>query len=143
MRKNHIPFHKATLFHSLCFQVSSGQIVVIETVALSCIHSESVLKEIPSSIVYEDEKVISFRDINPQAPAHVLVIPKLRDRLTELGKLNYSYTPCALLIVHLSNPKAQRSINRAWKVKLQLYSLCFADCTLKVMVPEFFNLSHP
>uniref|UniRef100_A0A6N2NJI5 HIT domain-containing protein n=1 Tax=Salix viminalis TaxID=40686 RepID=A0A6N2NJI5_SALVM len=32
-------------------------------------------KEIPSSIVYEDEKVLAFRDINPQAPVHVLVIP--------------------------------------------------------------------
>lgn len=43
-------------------------------------------KEIPSSIVYEDEKVLAFRDINPQAPVHVLIIPKSRDGLTELGK---------------------------------------------------------
>ncbi|KAJ6374729.1 hypothetical protein OIU78_030248 [Salix suchowensis] len=43
-------------------------------------------KEIPSSIVYEDEKVLAFRDINPQAPVHVLVIPKARDGLTHLGK---------------------------------------------------------
>ena len=32
--------------------------------------------EIPSAKVYEDEKIIAFRDINPQAPVHVLVIPK-------------------------------------------------------------------
>lgn len=31
---------------------------------------------IPSSQVYEDEKILAFRDINPQAPIHVLVIPK-------------------------------------------------------------------
>ena len=46
-----------------------------------------IAKEIPSSIVYEDEKVLAFRDINPQAPVHVLVIPKFRDGLTELGKV--------------------------------------------------------
>ena len=44
-------------------------------------------KEIPSSIVYEDEKFLAFRDINPQAPVHVLVIPKFRDGLTQLGKV--------------------------------------------------------
>ncbi|KAG6736980.1 hypothetical protein POTOM_060067 [Populus tomentosa] len=53
-------------------------------------HSQSfdkiIAKEIPSSIVYEDEKVLAFRDINPQAPVHVLVIPKARDGLTTLGK---------------------------------------------------------
>lgn len=33
-------------------------------------------REIPADIVYEDERVLAFRDINPQAPVHVLVIPK-------------------------------------------------------------------
>jgi histidine triad (HIT) family protein len=33
-------------------------------------------REIPADIVYEDEKALAFRDINPQAPVHVLVIPK-------------------------------------------------------------------
>ncbi|XP_039113980.1 14 kDa zinc-binding protein [Dioscorea cayenensis subsp. rotundata] len=50
------------------------------------IFDKIISKEIPSSIVYEDEKVLAFRDINPQAPVHVLVIPKLRDGLTQLGK---------------------------------------------------------
>ena len=33
--------------------------------------------EIPADVVYEDEHCIAFRDLNPQAPAHVLVIPRL------------------------------------------------------------------
>lgn len=33
-------------------------------------------KEIPAQIVYEDEQVVAFRDINPQAPTHVLVVPR-------------------------------------------------------------------
>ena len=33
-------------------------------------------REIPADIVYEDDRALAFRDINPQAPVHVLVIPK-------------------------------------------------------------------
>ena len=35
-----------------------------------------VAREIPAAIVYEDDQVLAFRDINPQAPTHVLIIPK-------------------------------------------------------------------
>jgi histidine triad (HIT) family protein len=35
-----------------------------------------IAREIPATIVYEDDQVIAFRDIKPQAPAHVLIIPK-------------------------------------------------------------------
>ena len=35
-------------------------------------------KEIPADIVYEDESVLGFKDVNPQAPIHVLFIPKVR-----------------------------------------------------------------
>ncbi|KAK7362527.1 hypothetical protein VNO77_04643 [Canavalia gladiata] len=50
------------------------------------IFDKIINNEIPSTVVYEDEKVLAFRDINPEAPVHVLVIPKFRDGLTELGK---------------------------------------------------------
>jgi len=35
-----------------------------------------IAREIPAAIVYEDDQVLAFRDIKPQAPVHVLVIPK-------------------------------------------------------------------
>jgi histidine triad (HIT) family protein len=35
-------------------------------------------------IVYEDDVVIAFKDISPQAPTHILVIPKQRNRMTQL-----------------------------------------------------------
>ena len=41
-----------------------------------CIFCKIVQKEIPSQLVYEDEQVAAFRDLEPQAPVHVLVIPK-------------------------------------------------------------------
>ena len=41
-----------------------------------CIFCKIVKGEIPSEKVYEDEEVIAFKDINPAAPIHILVIPK-------------------------------------------------------------------
>ena len=41
-----------------------------------CIFCKIINKEIPSEIVYEDEEVIAFKDINPAAPIHILVVPK-------------------------------------------------------------------
>ena len=43
---------------------------------MSCLFCKIVNREIPASIVYEDERVLAFNDINPQASTHVLVIPK-------------------------------------------------------------------
>lgn len=37
-----------------------------------------VRREIPADIVFEDDEVLAFRDVNPQAPTHILIIPKRR-----------------------------------------------------------------
>jgi histidine triad (HIT) family protein len=42
----------------------------------NCLFCRIVKRDIPASIVYEDDRVLAFNDINPQAPSHVLVIPK-------------------------------------------------------------------
>ena len=41
-----------------------------------CLFCKIIAGEIPSTKVYEDDSVLAFRDINPQAPVHILVIPK-------------------------------------------------------------------
>lgn len=43
---------------------------------MDCLFCKIIAGEIPSAKVYEDEKVFAFRDINPQAPAHILLVPK-------------------------------------------------------------------
>ena len=43
---------------------------------MSCLFCRIIAGEIPSNKVYEDETVLAFRDIAPQAPVHILVIPK-------------------------------------------------------------------
>lgn len=42
----------------------------------SCIFCKIIEKKIPSKIVFEDDTVIAFEDVNPQAPVHLLVVPK-------------------------------------------------------------------
>lgn len=42
----------------------------------NCLFCRIIAGEIPSNKVYEDENVFAFRDINPQAPVHILVVPK-------------------------------------------------------------------
>ncbi len=41
-----------------------------------CLFCKIIAREIPASIVYEDDHLIAFNDINPQGPTHVLVVPK-------------------------------------------------------------------
>lgn len=49
----------------------------------SCLFCRIVRREIPSTVVAEDEQLLAFRDVHPQAPIHILVIPK-----AHVGTLN-------------------------------------------------------
>ena len=41
-----------------------------------CLFCKIINKEIPSDFIYENDRVVVFRDINPQAPVHLLIVPK-------------------------------------------------------------------
>lgn len=43
---------------------------------MDCIFCKIINNEIPSNKAYEDESVLAFHDVNPQAPVHILVVPK-------------------------------------------------------------------
>lgn len=62
------------------------------------IFDKIVAKEIPAAVVYEDEAALAFKDVNPQAPVHILVIPKVRAGLTQLSKATPEHAP---LLGHL------------------------------------------
>ncbi|MBN2073499.1 MAG: histidine triad nucleotide-binding protein [Actinobacteria bacterium] len=54
-----------------------------------CLFCKIANGEIGSDIVYENEKVIAFKDISPKAPVHILVIPKKHiSSIMEIGRLN-------------------------------------------------------
>jgi len=54
---------------------------------MSCIFCQIVKGEIPAQIVYKDEDLVAFKDINPQSPVHILIIPRRHiANLTELDE---------------------------------------------------------
>ena len=61
-----------------------------------CLFCRIIRGEIPSSKVYEDETVYAFRDIAPQAPTHVLVIPK-----THISGCNAVTTENSTVVAHI------------------------------------------
>lgn len=57
-----------------------------------CIFCKIANKAIPSKIAYEDEAIFAFHDINPQAPLHVLVIPKFHiESISDLNESNVDF----------------------------------------------------
>ncbi|AFY44873.1 histidine triad nucleotide-binding protein [Nostoc sp. PCC 7107] len=60
------------------------------------IFSKIIRREIPANIVYEDDLALAFTDVNPQAPVHILVIPK-----KPIAKLAEAETEDAALLGHL------------------------------------------
>ena len=63
---------------------------------MSTIFSKIIQREIPADIVYEDDLCLAFRDVNPQAPTHVLLIPK-----KEIPRLVDATADDAALLGHL------------------------------------------
>ena len=62
----------------------------------NCLFCKIVKGDIPSTKVYEDEKVLAFRDIAPMAPTHILVIPK-----THIGSVNEVNAENADIVAHI------------------------------------------
>lgn len=66
-----------------------------------CLFCRIIKKEIPGRIVYEDDDVLAFEDINPQAPVHILVVPKKHfDSLINLTKTDRELIGSLFLIVN-------------------------------------------
>lgn len=61
-----------------------------------CIFCKIIAGEIPSNKVYEDETVFAFRDINPQAPTHILVVPK-----THIGSVAELSADNSAIVAHI------------------------------------------
>lgn len=61
-----------------------------------CLFCKIVAGEIPSTKVFEDEKVLAFRDIAPMAPTHILVIPK-----AHIGSVNEITEENSALVAHI------------------------------------------
>ena len=70
----------------------------------NCLFCKIAAGEIPSDRVYEDDKILGFRDIDPQAPVHVLLIPK--DHITSAAALNHDNSGVVAHIFEIIGPLA-------------------------------------
>ncbi len=82
--------------------------------SVDCLFCKIIKKEIPSEPIYEDTQAVAFRDINPQAPTHILIVPK-----KHIEKLDAMIDSDSPLIGHLH--QVAREIAR--KEKLADYRL--------------------
>ena len=62
--------------------------------------------KIPATILYQDEKIIALRDIKPQAPIHLLVIPK--EHISSLAELGDDQRELAADLIYVANELAKR-----------------------------------
>jgi histidine triad (HIT) family protein len=71
-----------------------------------CIFCKIVAGEIPTDIVYQDEQVLAFRDIEPQAPTHVLIVP--REHIPSLLSLSSEHQELIWHMVSTANEIARK-----------------------------------
>jgi histidine triad (HIT) family protein len=72
----------------------------------TCLFCRIVAGEIPSARVFEDERVVAFRDINPGAPTHVLIIPRAHIRDITVAEANDG--ELLLALIQAANTVAQQ-----------------------------------
>ena len=70
-----------------------------------CIFCKIAAQEIPADVVYSDDQVLAFRDISPQAPTHILVIP--REHIATVNDLSEDHTSLIGRIVLVAKELAE------------------------------------
>ena len=88
-----------------------------------CLFCKIVAGDIPADKVYEDDKIIGFRDINPQAPTHILLIPK--EHIATVNDLDENH---AGLIGHINLKARELAASEGIETKgYRIVVNCLAD----------------
>ena len=88
----------------------------------NCLFCKIVKGDIPSTKVYEDEKVLAFRDIAPMAPTHILVIPK-----THIGSVAEVNAENAAVVAHIFTVIPQIAKEEGLEGGYRVVSNCGSD----------------
>ena len=95
----------------------------------NCIFCKIINKQIPSDVVYEDDTVIAFKDIQPAAPIHVLIVPKTH--ISSMKEINPDNADI-LKDIHLAANKIAEKLGISDK-GYRLINNCGADAGQTVM----------
>lgn len=79
--------------------------------AENCLFCKIVLKKIPSAIVYENEGVLGFKDVNPQAPVHYLFVPK--QHVGSVNRVTAAENPVNSLVLAAAHCARESKIDSA------------------------------
>ena len=102
---------------------------------MDCIFCKIIAGDIPSAKVYEDELVYAFRDINPQAPAHILVVPK-----THIADCNGVTAENSVVVAHIFEVIPQIAKAEGLTGGYRVVSNCGADAGQTVQHLHFHIL---
>ena len=89
---------------------------------MDCLFCKIISGEIPSTKVYEDDLVLAFRDIEPQAPTHILVIPK-----KHIGSVNEVNSDNSAVVAHIFQVIPQIAESEHLDGGYRVVSNCGAD----------------
>ena len=88
---------------------------------MSTIFTKIINKEVPADIVYEDEKCLAFKDLQPQAPVHILLIPKIEIRSLQELKEEHKDLMGHLLLKVSEIAKSQK-LDEGYRVNINVNS---------------------
>lgn len=86
---------------------------------MDCIFCKIAAGEIPSTKVYEDDTVVAFNDLDPQAPVHVLIIPK--EHITSAAEINESNSA---VVAHIFEVAAKIAAEKGLKDGFRIVNNC-------------------
>ena len=102
---------------------------------MDCICCKIIAGDIPCSKVYEDEWVFAFRDINPQAPTHILVVPK-----AHIGSVAEITAENSAVVAHIFEVIAQIAKEEGLENGYRVVSNCGPDARQSVQHLHFHIL---
>jgi histidine triad (HIT) family protein len=82
-------------------------------VAADCLFCKIIRKEIPATVVAENEHCVAFRDINPQAPTHILIIP--REHVASLNDVSDTTTVGRMHLLAAELAKSESLAERGYR----------------------------
>ena len=86
---------------------------------MDCIFCKIAAGEIPSTKVYEDDTVVAFNDLDPQAPVHVLIIPK--EHIASAAEINESNSA---VVAHIFEVAAKTAAEKGLKDGFRIVNNC-------------------
>ncbi|KKU91734.1 MAG: Hit [Candidatus Jorgensenbacteria bacterium GW2011_GWA1_48_11] len=81
---------------------------------VDCLFCKIARKEIPAAVTYEDETVIIFKDIQPKAPVHLLVVPK--EHIESIGHLKGDHREIVSKIIFAAKEEAAKNNLKGYKL---------------------------